>query len=111
MVMIRTAKELKNAISDLENQRSEQYVQLKEHFVHTVDQFSLVNILKNTLDEFKFSNEFVQGFFISIAGLLSGFLAKKVLFKKKENAFSGMIIPLLRVIIERFFSRSPKRPS
>ena len=100
---IRTENELRKAIADLENQRSGQYVQLKEHFIYTVDQLRPVNIIKNTLDEFRFKNEFVQGFFISAAGLLSGFLAQKMVFKRKENVFSGMILPLIRLIFERIF--------
>ncbi len=90
MKKICSAKELKDAIAELEFQKEAQETELQDRMKELYERLRPVNIVKNTLQD-AFSGNSKGGLLNAAIGLGSGFLSKKLVI--------GQSVGLLRKII------------
>ncbi len=91
MQKISNTLELKNAIRQLENQRADDWILLKEEILTTVESLKPINIVKNSLKAVLASPELQTDAVNAALGLTTGYLAKKVLIGNTYNPFKNLI--------------------
>lgn len=88
---------LKEAITDLENKQSAEWLLLKEDSLAAYESLKLINIIKSTLKQTLSAPELKDNIADTAIGLTTGFLAKKILVGKTGNPFKklfGLILEL-----------------
>ena len=96
MQTINTAAELKNAIQQLEQKQTDEWLLLKEEFHTTYEKLKLINIIKSTFKEAVTVPDLKTNVINAAIGLTSGIVAKKVLIGKTINPLKK----LLGIIVE-----------
>jgi hypothetical protein len=85
MQQINTAADLKEAIRELEQKQSADFILLKEEYNRTYKSFKLSNILKNTFKDLVKSPELKTDIVNGAIGLATGVVTKKLLVGKTIN--------------------------
>ncbi len=96
MRLITTSEELNAAIQELELQRGDELILLKEQFNKTREDFKLINIIKGSLKHAVASPDLKTDVINAAIGFTTGVIAKKLMIGKTINPFKK----LLGVIVE-----------
>ena len=85
MYNIKNTKELKTVISLLEDETEEKKQQLTKHLYTLYEHFSPVKVVKDVFSEVVSSEDFRGNLLTATLGISTGYLAKRVLFRKSGN--------------------------
>jgi len=126
---ITTVDGLKNAIQLLEIEQAENKRQFKEHLQITLENLRPVNLAKSALSELVSSPVLIDNILATVAGLVTGFLSKKIFVSISGNKFKNLLGSVLqfgvtniiknhpeailsfgRFITKQFFSKKVKEP-
>jgi hypothetical protein len=91
MQKITSVAELKNAIQILENEQRVKGNALKEQVLLTYESLKPVNLIKNTIKELISSTLQVENISGAAAGMLSGYLMKKLFVGKSTSPFKKLL--------------------
>jgi hypothetical protein len=96
---IKTAADLKNAIRELEFQRVEEYVLLKEELHNTYESLQPLNILKRTIKDVYSTTELKTNIVSNVIGMATGFVTKKIFIGKANNPLSRLLGFILEIVV------------
>jgi hypothetical protein len=99
MQIIATATDLKIAIKELEKERAEGGILLKEQFFNIYESFKLSNVLKRTLKEAIAAPDLRNNVINTAIGLTTGFVAKKTLVGKTYNPLKKLFGVVLEITV------------
>lgn len=90
MYNIRTTEDLKYTIHLLEGEMDEQTQDLKEQLNILYRSFSPVNVVRDVFSEVATSDDFRANILTATMGLSTGYITKKLLFKKSSNPLKSL---------------------
>lgn len=96
MYNINNTDELRQAILLLENEVEEQKLQVKEQLNLLYKTFEPVTVVKNVFNEVVTSEEFRANILTATMGISTGYITKKLLFKKNNNPLKSLLGNLLQ---------------
>ncbi len=96
MYNITNTEDLKKVISLLEDELDEQKQLLNEHVKVLYDSFRPVNVVKDVFNEVVTSEEFRSNILTATMGISTGYVTKKLLFKKGNNPLRALTGNLLQ---------------
>ena len=99
MEQIKNSADLTLAISKLESIIKEQEDQLKVQFELTFESLKPVSIIKNTFDEIVSSSKIKKDLSTITIGMITGFIAKKVVIGKTSNPISNWASKIFEMMI------------
>jgi hypothetical protein len=97
MKKITTARDLKEAILELEIRQANEKMALKEQFNSVRENLRPVNLIKNTFKEVTTTSSVKGNILTTVAGLAIGYIAKKAIFGFTRNPIkkiAGTIIQM-----------------
>jgi uncharacterized membrane protein YeaQ/YmgE (transglycosylase-associated protein family) len=86
-------------INRLKSRKKEEEVSLNEQLKKTYESFKPVSIFKESLSEIVSSSEIKKDLTTITIGLLTGYLAKKIVIGKTTNPISGWIGNVFEMIV------------
>jgi hypothetical protein len=107
MQKISTAAELKNAIQLLEVEQKVKGDLLKEQLLITFESLKPANIIKSTLDDIASSPYLLDNILGTAAGLLTGFISKKIFIGASGNKIRKLLGQILQFGITNFIALHP----
>jgi len=99
MQTIKTAADLKKAITALEDKQAIEWPLLKEQFLNTYESFKLSNVLKNTFKEVITAPGMKNDLINSVLGLTTGFVANKTIIGKTDNPLKKLLGFILEMTV------------
>lgn len=99
MYNISGTKDLKEAVGLLEREVDEQKQLLSEQLSVIYESFAPANIIKEVFNEVVTSEEFRSNILTATVGISTGYLTKKLIFKKNSNAFKMLSGNLLQYAV------------
>jgi len=108
MENITSATALKNAIQLLEIQHNIDGQLLKEQFLITYESLKPVNILKSTFHEVVSSPHLIDDVLGTAAGLVTGFVSKKIVIARSGNLIRKLIGSALQLGVITIVSQHPE---
>ncbi len=96
MYNINNSDELRQAIRLLEDEVEEQKLQVKEQLNLLYKTFEPVTVVKNVFSEVVTSEEFRANILTATMGISTGYLTKRLLFKKNNNPLKSLLGNLLQ---------------
>ena len=99
---------LKNAIFLLEQEQIAKGQLLKEHFYLTYEGYKPVNIIKKSLSEAVSSPHLLQNIVLSIMGLTSGYVSKKIIVGASGGIMKKFFGVILQLGIAKVIVNNPK---
>lgn len=106
MQKITSVAELKNAIKLSEDEQTLKGKLLKEQFYLTYESFKPVNLLTNTLDNISKSPYLIDNVLGTAAGLVTGYLSKKIFFGASGNKLKRLFGTILQFGITNIVARN-----
>ena len=98
-------EELDIAISNLERQRDQKFFELKQQLNLTYESVKPINILNQTLTDFKESTQVKSNVLQSVVSLAGGYLSKKLLIGNTNSTFKKILGYVLQYGITNFISK------
>lgn len=98
-------EELDLAIESLERKRDLKLNELKQQLIVTYESVKPVNILKQTLTDFKESSEIKSNLLQSIVSITGGFFSKKLLVGKSNSILKKTLGYILQYYVTNFISK------
>lgn len=98
-------EELDIAISNLELQRKQKYNELKQQLNLTYQSVKPINILNQTLTDFKESTQSKSNLLQSVVSLTGGYLSKKLLIGNTHSTFKKILGYVLQYGVTNFISK------
>lgn len=99
------SEELGKAIAHLEYKKQLQSIDFKLQLDSTYESFKLVNILNQTLSEFKESSQIKLNLFQSVLSLAGGYISKKLLIGRSNTTFKNILGYVVQYGVTRFISK------
>lgn len=99
------AEILSQAISLLEEKKSQEWKLLKEQFHIAYESMKPLNLIKNTFHEVASSPELKDNLISNAIGLTTGYLSKKILVGSTRNPIKNVIGSLIQFAITNLVSR------
>lgn len=100
--------ELKNKILVLENRRAAELNLLKAQFKHTAESLKPSNIIKGIVREADNSPGLMDKLLSAVIGLVTGYLAKKVLAGESKNMFKKMFGTIVQILVTSVVTKNPE---
>ena len=97
MEKIKSIKELREAIVQLENKQLEDKRLLKEQFVSTYESLRPVNLIKTTIKDLITSPDLKSNLFRALLGLAAGYLSKRATFGLSPNPLKNILGSFLQL--------------
>ena len=102
----KSSEDLKIAIALLELKRNEERVALKEQFSKVTDNLKPVNILKRSIHEIAGSFDLKDQLIHTGAGLIAGYLTRKVVVRSSTNPFVRLAAVALQYGVTNYISKN-----
>ena len=93
----------------LEAKRNEQFLDLKEEMLQTIESLKPVNFIKNVFKSATESPEITNGFSKAALGVTSGHLIKKLLFGSSLNPLKRMAGIAVQAIVTNLVSNNTEK--
>ncbi|MBC7696026.1 MAG: hypothetical protein H7141_11340 [Burkholderiales bacterium] len=93
----------------LEAKRNEQFLELKEEMLQTIESLKPVNFIKNVFKSATESPEITNGFSKAALGVTSGHLIKKLLFGSSHNPLKRMAGIAVQAIVTNLVSNNTEK--
>jgi len=90
MYNINSTDDLNGAILHLENEVDEQKRKLNDQLNILYESFNPVNVVKDVFSEVVTSDDFRNNLIIATMGISTGYITKKLLFRKSSNPFRSL---------------------
>jgi hypothetical protein len=97
MEKIKSIKELRDAIVQLESKQLEDKRLLKEQFVSTYESLRPVNLIKTTIKDLITSPDLKSNLFRALLGLAAGYLSKRATFGLSPNPLKNILGSFLQL--------------
>ncbi|WP_339837169.1 hypothetical protein [uncultured Flavobacterium sp.] len=98
-------KKLDIAIAELERQRNLQFDELKQQLALTYESVKPINILNQTLVDFKESTEVKSNLIQSVLSIAGGYISKRLLVGKSHSKFKKVIGLIVQYGVANFISK------
>lgn len=99
---------LRNAIAQLEDQRSEEGKAIKEQFQVAYESLKPLNLIKSTLKEATASIDLKDNLLNTTIGLAVGFVSKKLFEGKTKSPFKRLVGSALMFGVTNLISKNPE---
>jgi len=96
---------LDKAISLLENQRKNEFVELKEQFFKTGEHFRPINILNQTIKDLGESPVIKTNLFETLISVTGGYFSKKMVIGKSNSIIKTLMGYVLQYSVTNFISK------
>lgn len=106
MKKITQAEILQHKIAILEIQHCENLKALQKQFHITYESLRPINLIKNTIKEASNAPDVTGGIGNAIMGIVSGFLAKKILFRSSINPLKNVAGMVLQTIVTNVVAKN-----
>ncbi|MES2240046.1 MAG: hypothetical protein V4497_07275 [Bacteroidota bacterium] len=97
--------ELDKAIARLELERDLKFEELKDQLAITYESVKPINLLKETLEDFKHSPDIKSNFLQSVVSIAGGYLSKKMVMGKSNSIFKKIMGYVLQYGLTNFISK------
>jgi hypothetical protein len=97
MEKIKSIKELRDAIMQLESKQLEDKRLLKEQFMVTYEAMKPVNLIKNTIKDLITSPDLKSNLFSAFLGIAAGYLSKRATFGLSPNPLKNILGSFLQL--------------
>ena len=97
MEKIKSIKELRDAIIQLESKQLEDKRLLKEQFVSTYESLRPVNLIKTTIKDLIASPDLKSNLFSAFLGIAAGYLSKRATFGLSPNPLKNILGSFLQL--------------
>lgn len=104
---ISSVADIKNAIRFLEADQAVKGRLLRAQFSNTFESFKPVNLLINAVQEISSSPSLIKNIAGAVAGLATGYFAKRVVFGTSKNIFKRMLGIAWQFGVTNFIARHP----
>jgi hypothetical protein len=108
MKKINSETDLREAIVELEMQRSYEAMKLKEQFHLSVDSMKPVNLIKSTFKEAISSPDLTENLVSTSVGLAAGFLVKILIGSVTKSPFKRLLGTVAMLGITKVISKNPE---
>lgn len=102
----KASEDLKTAIALLELKRNEERLAIKEQFSIVTDHLKPVNILKRSIHEIAGSFDLKDQLIHTGAGLVAGYLTRKVVVRSSTNPFVRLAAVALQYGVTNYISKN-----
>ena len=102
----KASEELKSAIALLELKRVGEGIAIKQQFSIVADSLKPVNLLKRSIHEITGSIDLKDQLIHTVAGLLAGYLTRKVVVRSSTNPFIRLAAVALQYGVTKYISNS-----
>jgi hypothetical protein len=106
MEKIKSIKELREAIVQLENKQLEDKRLLKEQFMVTYESMKPVNLIKSTIKYLITSPDLRNDFLSTALGLVVGYLSKKATFGSSHNSLKRLLGTFLQLGVSNVVTKN-----
>lgn len=107
MQNISSTTELNEVIRLLEIEQAANGLQLREEFHRTYESLKPVNVLKSTLKDINSSPLLMTTMAGTTAGLVSGYLSKKIVVGSSDNLFRKLLGTILQIGVANIVAQHP----
>lgn len=97
MEKIKSIKELRDAIVQLESKQLEDKRLLKEQFVSTYESLRPINLIKTTIKDLIASPDLKSNLFSAFLGIAAGYLSKRATFGLSHNPLKNILGSFLQL--------------
>ena len=101
-------EDLTHRIEWLENQKSTDYLTLKDEFDSILNQLKPTNIIKKTLREVSVSTEITDLMLSTSIGLVTGYISKKIIVGKSINPIKQLLGLILQFSVASAVAKHPQ---
>lgn len=108
MRKVHSESDLKSAIAHLENKQNEERKALRQQFDITYESIKPVNLLKNTLKEAASNVEIRESLFVTVVGITTGYLSKKIFIGTSHSPLKKLIGAALLFGVTNVVARHPE---
>jgi hypothetical protein len=108
MQSINSAITLKQAIADLQQKKTAEEAELRLQLAQTYESVKPVNLIKSTFKEVSSSQEIKDGLIHTSAGLVAGYLFKKVYEGEHDGAAKQLVGAALSLGITNIVANNPQ---
>ncbi|CAM3601307.1 hypothetical protein FLGE108171_05295 [Flavobacterium gelidilacus] len=98
-------EKLDRAIAELELQRDLKFVELKQQLSLTYESVKPINILNQSLVDFKESTEVKSNLLQSVLSIAGGYISKKLLVGKSHSTFKKIMGYVVQYGVTNFISK------
>lgn len=98
-------EKLDRAIAELELQRTLKFLELKQQLNLTYESIKPINILKQSLVDFKESTDVKSNLFQSVISIAGGYFSKKLLVGKSHSTFKKIVGYIVQYGVTNFISK------
>lgn len=106
MKTITNISELKEAIQQLENKQSNNWLLLKDQFLITSENLRPINLVKNALGELTDIPDLKNKLINTSISMVSGYLSKKLAFENTNNPIKQLLGNFLQMGISKIVSKA-----
>jgi len=93
------------AIARLQLEKIEKFEELKNQLAITYDSVKPINIIKETLEDFRHTPDIRSNFIQSAVSIAGGYLSKKIVMGKSNSIFKKIIGYVLQYGLTNFISK------
>jgi hypothetical protein len=108
MQNINSEADIRIAIRQLEQQQAIEWPLLRTQFLATYEGLKPLNILKNSIKDFKLSPDLKEDLLGTTMGLTAGYLSKKLLVGDSQNPLKKILGTVIELGISNIVSRNPE---
>lgn len=105
MKTLTPTQKLDNAITLLEIRQSRQLNEIKDQFENLVESVKPINIIKNTLNEFRNTPNTKSSIIGSLTSIASGYLSRRLTMGASSNIFKKLGGFALQYVVTNFASK------